>query len=97
MLTRFATWTKDGYIRPFKSVYRFTPFARTTAKRENVQADLEEKELITVLDEVKSASDLEGSYDELDMNASEEATPNSDIMTSDELNEIENEISEAIH
>lgn len=93
----FATWTKDGYIRPFKSVYRFTPFARTTAKRENVQADLEEKELITVLDEVKSASDLEGSYDELDMDASEEATPNSDIMTSDELNEIENEISEAIH
>lgn len=93
----FATWTKDGYIRPFKSVYRFTPFARTTAKRENVQTDLEEKELITVLDEVKSASDLEGSYDELDMDVSEESTPNSDMMTSDELKEIENEISEAIH
>ena len=46
----FAIQTKDGCIRPLKSIFRFTPFARSTASRDLVKSELTSKNLITNID-----------------------------------------------
>lgn len=67
----FATWTKEGFIRPHKSVYRFTPFARTTVNRDAVEEDLLEKGLIQKIESIGTASEEDSS--ELDLNDKIEA------------------------
>lgn len=47
----FVHLSKDGFVRPLKSIYRFAPFARTTQDREDVESDLTAKSLLSKLEE----------------------------------------------
>jgi chromosome partition protein MukE len=97
----FAVQTKDGCIRPLKSVFRFTPFARTTVARENVEAELIDNGFISKVNLTASESEETNELDEQE-NAEEE---NSEIKieTKDPISDeegfdtnLESEITEAI-